>query len=222
MDNENLILSSPAHKVFNTLKRVAYLMPPGVQEGLKRRLDGYRIRHGRFASREPEWAFLDRWIKPGDTVLDIGANVGVYTLRMAELAGVMGRVIAFEPIQRTFRLLTTNAAKLSNVTLFNVAVSDKSRAVKMTLNNYYRAQITEQGERVLSVTIDGLDLPKVSLVKLDVEGHEYPALVGMRKLLERDKPTLIVERNDDRVSEFLSELGYSSHEYSGSPNVVYV
>jgi FkbM family methyltransferase len=209
-------------------KSLAYAMPPGVQLGLKNSVRSYQILRGKFRSPEPEWDRLAEWIKPGDTVLDIGANAGHYTLRMSELVGPNGLVIAFEPIAETFRELSYDCgqARYKNIALVNAAVSDRPGRVRMTVptRDSYRASVTDSGDAVLAITIDAMKLPKVDLIKIDVEGHELQALLGARELLERDKPLLVVEENDrrdTRVGTFLSEFGYRPQVADRSPNTVY-
>lgn len=202
-------------------------MPPGTQERLKAIWYSYRIRRGRFRPKASDWAHLEEWIHPGATVIDVGANVGYYALKMAELAAPHGRVIALEPVPQTFRLLARNTAKLQNVTLLNVAASDVSGIVNISIPMYKgwlhpsRAYIAESGTPVVAVAIDGLELPEVALAKIDTEGHEYEVLSGMRRLLERDKPVLIVEGEDKRVKAMLTALGYSAHMFPESPNTIY-
>jgi FkbM family methyltransferase len=209
-------------------KSLAYAMPPGVQLGLKNSLRSYQILRGKFRSPEPEWDRLAEWIKPGDTVLDIGANAGHYTLRMSELVGPNGLVIAFEPIAETFRELACDCgkARYANIALVNAAVSDRPGRVCMTVptRDSYRASITDSGISVLAVALDAMKLPKVDLIKIDVEGHELPALLGARELLAREKPRLIVEENDrsdSRVRTYLRDLGYRDQVAPHSPNTVY-
>ena len=84
-------------------------------------------------------------------MLDIGANVGHYTLRMSELVGDSGRVVAFEPVPETFALLAANARgfAIANVSLLNVAASDSAGIAGIRipqfddgLTNYYQASLT--------------------------------------------------------------------------------
>jgi FkbM family methyltransferase len=195
-----------------------------------------QIRRGRFASGEPEWALLDGWVRSGGLVLDIGANVGTYTLRMSQLVGPAGRVFAFEPVMETFEILAANVqrAPYANVTLLNVAVSDKNGASEVIVPTaekgfaaHYFAHLASDeeggtGRPVYCLSIDSLDLPeRVSLVKIDVEGHEKQALAGMRELLRRDLPTLIVEGDSLEVEEELKEFGYFKQEIKGSHNRIY-
>ena len=181
---------------------------------------------------EKEYALLDSLLKPGDWALDIGANVGHYTMRMAELVGPLGRVIALEPVPDTFSLLAANARQFAhaNVSLLNVAASDRMAAVGIELpqfsdglTNYYQARLTGNPAdlTILTVAVDALALPTtVRLVKIDVEGHELPVLKGMRGLLERNHPVLIVETGAQDTVHFLNSLGYVTERLPGSSNVL--
>lgn len=210
-------------------KSLAKRTPAGVQDALKSLLNAYRVSRGRLVSTEPEFAKLGEWIKPGDTVIDVGANVGAYTLAMSRLVGPTGRVISFEPLLANFKLLTQNVAqaRCQNVTLVNAAVSDRAATVRMVTPEFRgetRAHIGVAGEAVLAVALDSWDLPPVALIKIDVEGHELPGLLGARQMLARDRPHLIVEENnanDTSVREFLTGLGYAAQKFADSPNVVY-
>lgn len=207
--------------------------PSRFQQALKRHHFGRQIRRGRFDSPEPEFARLDHWVGAGDCALDIGANVGHYTARLSHLVGPQGRVIAFEPIPASFELLAANMARIgaSNVTLLNAAASAESAWLTMRIpkqaggaDNYYMAHVTGRGDgiRVLGLALDSLALPRpVRLIKVDVEGHELSAIGGMRKLLLRDKPVLIVEGRSAAVTDTLTDLGYGTRELPGSPNRIF-
>jgi FkbM family methyltransferase len=222
----------PGHQMLQAMgRRAANALPLRLQTALKKRYFSAKIRMGSFGTAEPECALLDRWINQGDWVIDGGANVGHYTLPMSRLVGPAGRVLAFEPMPVTFEILTCNcsAAGCDNVSLLNVALSSESRLVSMELpsfdngvSNYYEARIGSSGSSVLALAADDLNLPAtVSLIKLDLEGHEAAAIRGMLALLRRDKPRLIVEGRDDEVARMLSELGYRSETYHLSPNQVW-
>ncbi len=216
------------------VKKLAALLPPSCQQVLKKIYFPIKIRAGKFVSEEKEFQMLGRWVKHGDWVLDIGANVGTYTLRCSSLVGLKGRVFSFEPIQDTFELLTANAsyARYKNITLFNVAASDKVDLASMDvpaakdtgMSDFYRAQITKDGGKysVLTLNTDALKFPhRIKLVKMDAEGHELQILKGMRNLIKRDKPIFIIEDDTEGVEEFLEKHGYSATRYPGSWNVVY-
>jgi FkbM family methyltransferase len=213
-------------------KQVAALLPDSAQDSLKRMRFRRQIRSGTFIPHnEPEMRVISNTVRSGDWVIDVGANVGHYTCHLSNCAGRAGRVIAFEPIPQTFALLTANVLALDhhNVTLLNAAASDRLGVAAMSLpklpsglTNYYRAALAQSGDySVLCIPIDTLNLPPVSLIKIDAEGHDLAVLRGTQKLLERDKPTLIVEcALDDEVAGWIRERGYELTRAEGSPNVV--
>src|SRR4051812_40887128 len=90
---------------------------------------------GWFRSPEPEWDRMAEWLRPGETALDIGANVGHYTCRMSHLVGKGGRVFAFEPVPATFAALASNGKHFPfpNVTLLNAAAGDAVGMVGMSV-----------------------------------------------------------------------------------------
>lgn len=213
------------------LKRLAAHLPAGTQHELRRIFFRSQIRRRSFFTDEKEYGLLDRLLRAGDWALDIGANVGHYTLRMAELAGPTGRVIALEPIPDTFALLTENVRHSghANVSLLNCAASDRTAAVGMEiprfpdgLENFYQAHVVSgtAGLSILALSIDSLALPAVRLVKIDAEGHELPVLQGMRRLVERDHPALIVETSTGETTRLLESWGYRVERLPGSSNVL--
>jgi FkbM family methyltransferase len=183
-------------------------------------------------TEEKEYALLDSFLRPGDWALDIGANVGHYTMRMSQLVGAAGRVVALEPVPDTFALLAANARLFAhaNVSLVNAAASDRIATVAFEiprfsdgLPNYYQARFTgdRTGLVVLALPVDALALPvTVRLVKIDVEGHEMAVLRGMRRLLERDHPILIVETGTQDPVDLLTGLGYVTERLPGSSNLL--
>lgn len=216
------------------IKRFVGLLPLRYQQELKRLHCARLIRKGWFKTAEDkELERLHLWVRAGDWVLDIGANIGTYTARLSELVDVTGRVLAFEPVPENFELLSANMARfeLRNITLVNAAVSDQFSVCGMTtpkldngLDNRYMSHLTKGAAElaVLCMPIDRLDIPHpVSLAKIDVEGHELQALKGMRHILERDHPVLIVEGRSADVASYLRTFGYSFEEATGSPNRVF-
>ena len=220
--------------VVQFLKRIAARLPQSLQQELRRLYFRRQIRSDRFFTDEKEYGLLPTFLRPGDWALDIGANVGHYTKRMSDLVGATGRVIGIEPVPNTFALLAANAQRFAhaNVSLLNVAASDRSAAVAMQipqfsegLQNYYQARLVADGAglTILTVAIDALALPAtIRLVKIDVEGHELPVLRGMRALLERDRPVLFVETSSNDVVELLRQLDYATERLPGSSNLVCV
>lgn len=217
------------------LKKIAVRLPRLWQSELKRIHYRRRIRRGTFVSEEPEFSMLSAIVAPADWAVDIGANVGFYTKRLAELVGAGGRVLAFEPIPETFVLLANNleSCGFSNVTLFNAAVSETTSLAGMSIpkysdtgqRNYYQAHLSNAGEselQILTVSLDAMQIPQpVRLIKIDAEGHEFLVLKGMRQTLLRDRPILIVETPDMQVTDLLKSLAYAAITFPNSPNVVF-
>lgn len=217
----------------SVLKKLASYFPEKWQVELKRIHYTRAIRRDRFSPDEPEDKILESLICEGDFVFDVGANIGHYTKRFSDLVGTTGRVIAIEPIPTTFSLLSANTSlfRFSNVTLLNVAASSATEVIGFTipflpqgLKNYYMANIDrEHGElKVLCMPVDSLSLEqKVSLVKIDVEGHELEAIKGMQELIRRDKPTMIVETRSEEVVNYICDFGYTWKRLENSPNVLF-
>lgn len=107
------------------------MLPHQWQYALRRCWYTWKFRLGLFTSDEPEYSKLGEWVSEGDCVIDIGANVGIFTAALSQLVGPDGHVFAFEPIPETFRLLTFSSRLYAhqNVTLFNAADSDTSGLV---------------------------------------------------------------------------------------------
>jgi FkbM family methyltransferase len=217
------------------LKRLLGSLPDRWQQSMKRGHFARQVRRGAFRSYEPEYLLLGKVLSPGDWVLDVGANVGHYALKMSELVKSQGRVIALEPIPLTFELLAANCALsyFQNFTLLNVAASNRTGIVKMEvpkwkrskMANFYEARIVPDSEAVdglaiLALKIDSLDIPqRVALVKIDAEGHELAVVEGMAALLERDHPIVVAEGT--RANGFLESLGYTAQHDPRSPNYVW-
>lgn len=208
-------------------------LSPAAQYELRRAKFSRLIRRGQFLIDEPEGADVVRYLRPGDWAVDVGANIGRYTCQMGRCVGAAGRVLAFEPIPETFAILAGNVrtSQLRNVSLFNIGLSSEPQVLGMTvpaheqtsLNNYYQAHIVADGDyQVLCLPLDALPIPgKVRLVKVDAEGHDLKVLQGMRGLLERDRPALIVEGSlGGEIAAWLQERRYGLRKNEGSPNIV--
>ena len=217
------------------IKRLTGCLPERWQQSMKRFHFARQIGRGGFRSDEPEYLELDDMVSPGDWVIDVGANVGHYTLRLSQLVQSSGRVFAFEPIPLTFELLAANSAlsPYRNVTLFNLAASDTVGVATMEVPewerggrlNYYEARISaDSGSKncwsIFTLRVDVLDLQhRVSFVKIDAEGHELEVVQGMTRLIECHRPVLVVEGN--RAGSLLESFGYVGDHRSGSPNYVW-
>ena len=161
--------------------------------------------------------------KPGHVVVEVGANIGAHTIFFAQQVGPYGRVYAFEPQRVVFQTLCANLAlnSLTNVECFQQAVGDLPGTINVTPldytqeNNYGGLALGgfTTGEAVPVVTLDSLNLPKLNVLKIDVEGMEQPVLLGAQQTLNRCRPILYVEndradRSDDLI-RCLDSLEYN-------------
>lgn len=129
-------------------------------------------------------------VKPGMTVLEIGANIGFFTLLFSRLSGKAGKVIAFEPDPGNFRLLEKNikANDRGNVLCVRKAVSDKTGPERLFRSEEHHGDHRtfdsadgRESVEIEAVAIDGF-LPagsSVDFIKMDIQGAEYSALLGM-------------------------------------------
>jgi FkbM family methyltransferase len=146
-------------------------------------------------------------IRPGDRCVDVGANVGLHTVRMAKLAGPGGEVIAIEPDPGLARRARDNVAlnQLDNVRVLALAASDRD-GDRVAL---YRAQAQDPNHarasllphaylggpsaEVETVTIDQACPGPVALIKIDVEGHEAAVVAGARRVIAEHAPAIVFE-----------------------------
>ena len=165
--------------------------------------------------------FMDH-VKSGDVVLDIGANIGYYTLLAAKLVGAEGSVHAFEPDPDNFALLQKNVRhnNYQNVVLENRAVSDRNGKIELFKagDNWGGHSIYDAADRSSHITVDVIALDDffkdgptaINLVKMDIEGAEVGALQGMIHLFGRHESIKL-------FTEFspvaLKKSGSSAEEY---------
>jgi FkbM family methyltransferase len=140
-------------------------------------------------------------VKSGMTVVDVGANVGYYTLLASRLVGDEGRVYSFEPYPPAFEALVANieANECHNVTVVPAAVSDHSGMSGFHVDPYGAEGYLASAESDMVVPCTTLDdyfgalgWPAVHLVKMDIEGSEPAALRGMRTLLQRNPGLMLI------------------------------
>jgi len=129
--------------------------------------------------------------RAGDVVLDVGAYVGMFTLRAAKLIGSTGRVIAVEPESRNLSYLRKNVEHLGNVEVVGEAASNKSGEGKLFLSSatpchtliYSHKRSTKVKVNTLDNIATQLNLPRVDFIKMDIEGSELQALEGAINIL---------------------------------------
>ena len=179
--------------------------------------------YGEFSEGECE-AFR-QLIRPGRTVVELGANIGSHTVFFAKLVGPRGKVIAFEPQRIVFQTLCANVAlnDLQNVDCRQQAIGDKAGTVIMPRLDYSKefnfggvcVGLAEEGEEVPLDTVDELELSACHFIKIDIEGMEQKAIQGAQKTISRFKPYLYVENDrpdqSDALIKTIYDLGYKMY-----------
>ncbi|WP_341527861.1 FkbM family methyltransferase [Nostoc sp. UHCC 0302] len=185
---------------------------------------------------EKEMEFWRNSIKPGMTVIDVGANVGVYTFSAALKVGSEGRVLAVEPFSGCVRCLqeTCRINQLSWVKVCAGAASDRNGIVKLLLHSANELNqvissdaaenmSSESFEEATCFTLDSLieqeNIERVDFLKIDAEGHEMAVLTGSQKLLTQFAPVILYENiagsqgSNVEVAQYLADKGYELFHY---------
>ena len=159
---------------------------------------------------------IKKCLKPGDVFLDIGANIGYFTL-LAANSEPTSKVISFEPVKGLFQKLEENISinSFKNITAFNIAVGEINEETELFISgpnnsgmSSFRQPENYSGKKeiVKVVTIDSwfkkARLSKIDLIKLDVEGSELAALKGTQETLQNFKPLIIAEVNPETLASF--------------------
>ena len=179
------------------------------------------------AFEDAELRYVGRLVQPGDTVFDIGANVGLFSVVLGCAVGTAGRVIAAEPIPANADRAKENFAlnDLKNVQIVRSAMGVTAGTICINLSDdpaYPSVGEVAEGRsngRSIDVDVRRLDdiwkeigSPKVRFVKIDVEGAEADVLMGAMALLADSQPVLLLEANDvpslNRLREIIEPMGY--------------
>lgn len=175
---------------------------------------------------------LDKLVSPGDHCLDIGANLGYYTRTLSRLVGPEGFVHAVEPMAPTRRILEKNLRHHNqNIKIYPYALGEAEREVVMandsaresgylgTGQNFVK-ELTEQhcevehaAQMCRGSELFGV-LPRLDFIKCDIEGYEWHVMCEMRPVLERYRPTVLIEtggENRPRIIALFEELGYRGY-----------
>jgi FkbM family methyltransferase len=163
--------------------------------------------------------FFRKKIKKGMDVVDVGANIGFYTVLFSKLVGRSGKVYAFEPDKKNFKFLQSVCKNLQNTILINKAVGDKTGSIRLYESNLlnvdhvtYKSSEKRGSYPVDSVTLDDyFKNKKIDFVKIDTQGFEYQVLNGMKDLIKKNKKisilcefqTTYIKRAGKKVSDLL-------------------
>ena len=190
----------------------------------------------------PDKLIFTKYVKPGDTVVDCGANIGLYTNFLRLLVGTHGFVHSFEPIPKTFEELSFNTKQHSSINNYRLnmmglydRITSSSAFIPneisghASLGNHSETWKTDSIQKV-SIDLTTLDdyfdkhnLKAVHFIKMDIEGAEINALEGAKETLQKHKPTLYIEVNSALLKcfkktsfdliEFLKKIGYQNFYY---------
>lgn len=148
-------------------------------------------------------SILEKVLKPGMIVIDVGAHVGYFARQASKLVGPNGKVYAFEPNNDNFSRLEKNSKSFKNITAIPLAVSDTEGEIEFfdsTIGSGRHSLVSSRGEhaparKVKVVTLDSfIKNEKVDLVKIDVEGAEISVLNGMDSIIKNNpKISIIIE-----------------------------
>jgi len=169
-------------------------------------LEKLRMRHRflryRFRSERPSILFLLGLDLGACTVLDVGANRGIYSYYLSKKVGQTGRVISFEPIPKIAQYLmeVTEAFQLTNVTVVDQGLSTSCGTARVGPGGDIldgaaasNPQAVDAKLTTLDDYLEGAQRPPIKFIKCDVEGYEYQVFKGGEKTLLRDKPILLFE-----------------------------
>jgi FkbM family methyltransferase len=184
---------------------------------------------------------MDLLVKPGETVLDIGANWGLYSWRLARIVGPKGRVHSFEPDPSALRVLHKIGSAYSNIRIHPVAISDQGGDAHLNVPCFQQERlsalasicprtqypaVTYESVNVSTERLDSIlagEQQNISFIKCDVEGHEQQVLEGAQRILRSMQPSILIEieqrhRADGSVTEtfsYLLKLGYKGFALFG-------
>jgi len=164
---------------------------------------GERVALGKYEPYESQ--LILREVNERDVVVDVGANIGYYTILLADKVGVNGRVYAFEPNKICFEILKKNVEKngFKNVELVNKAISDKKGINKLFISreNYgdhklFKDEKNRENEPIKTVKLDEYlknREKKIDFMKIDSQGWEPAIIDGSKEIIKRDRPTIFFE-----------------------------
>lgn len=178
--------------------------------------------------------YIKRFVKPGDVAIDGGAQKGFITMHLRQAVGPHGRVIAFEPDPRAVRLLRANCERnrFKNVTVMPCALGERDAQIEFLLSTqlgYSSAapypklvdtlsEKTTVEQRAFDSIAGDFCLPRIDFVKLDCQGFEARILAGMKKTIERHRPTIWFEidhqplaaaaSSEGEIEDFFKSRGY--------------
>jgi FkbM family methyltransferase len=169
-------------------------------------------------------AIIDRFVKPGDTVLDIGANIGLVSLRLAKRVGPSGVVHAFEPNPTIADRLVSSlrASDATNVKVHRFALGEAVGTLPLSvpegnagMGSLVAGRVCGEACDVAVQRLDDFDFGPIDFIKMDVEGFEENVFRGFSRTLERQPPKVILFEQNDEHGHSIPLLQAAGYEVSG-------
>jgi len=187
------------------------------------------VKNGFFKKKHAELFFLDKIIKPGFICIDIGANLGYYSVKLSNLCGINGKVLAVEPVPLFADVWKKNTKRLpnKNLQLYNYALGGENKKVKMGMPqvngvlHHGMTRIASENQRFAKYFEVEMKIPdelfsniqRIDFVKCDVEGYEYFVFSNMQTVLNKYKPIVQSElsgaENRKKVIDLFISLNYN-------------
>lgn len=176
-------------------------------------------------------SFIRDNLKEGQVFVDVGAYVGFFSIFASKVVGENGRVLAFEPNPQAYKILLENIKlnRCDNISVFNIAIGgvegfsyidipkgrSKSEATLLNIKKGIKVAV-----KTLDDILEGIDIKRVDMVKIDVEGWENEVLKGMKRTLKTYKPILIVEKGPLFLLgyNYLISIGYRPFRFNINKN----
>lgn len=196
---------------------------------------------------QDEILFVRKFLEKGDIFLDVGANIGLFSLIASQYVESKGKIYAFEPTPETFSRLCENVEinAFSNISTFQIGLSDKEEELLFNVsqagydawNSFAKLKELEDScsISIKTTTLDSFlnqqEISDVNLIKIDVEGWEMNVLKGAKDLLSKEKaPVLMIEFTEGNafsagyycgeIYDYVKKYGYNWYRYDSKQNTL--
>jgi FkbM family methyltransferase len=224
-------------------RAIVALLPEATVHRVKKSYYAHLLKNAPDDWQETDASVVGQLVHAGDSVIDIGASIGGYTQFLARLVGASGHVYSFEPNPPIYDFLSYNVQKLklANVTLYDVALSDKPGLADIVIPQYrwgsechYDATLETNRAapdcRHVQVRVSTLDSlfadhrEQINFIKCDVNYHELACIRGAFETIRQSKPAILIEVLPDpdkpssraaQLFELLHQIGYGAYCFDG-------
>lgn len=181
---------------------------------------------------------LKTYYRPNTNILDVGANVGIFSLSFAKIASNC-QIHSFEPVKITNSLLneTIKINNINNVKIYNYGLGDKNEELNINVNpnqlgcSSIKHNFKKETEKIIIKKLDDINIENISFIKVDIQEYEYEFLLGAKNTLKNNNIILILEiprRNEhekniyNKCIKFLKKLNYIKLKNLGSKDCLFV